>query len=54
MKFTPEKRNQGHECLSGCQKDYDCPCLSTHEMQECTMDLECKCEDCTKENVKMD
>lgn len=21
----------GHECTSGCQKDFDCPCIRDHE-----------------------
>lgn len=21
---------EGHDCSSGCQKDFDCPCQSTH------------------------
>ena len=29
-KCTPEKCLQGHMCQSGCEKDFDCPCLSSH------------------------
>jgi len=25
-----EECEQGHTCSSGCQKDFDCPCLSDH------------------------
>lgn len=24
----------GHICTSGCQKDFDCPCLAEHDCQE--------------------
>lgn len=56
-KCTPEQCNQGHICTSDCQKHIDCPCLENHPMEgeeECTMDTKCKCDDCVKENVKMD
>lgn len=31
---TDEQCAQGHHCQSGCQKDYDCPCLAEHPRQE--------------------
>ena len=33
----------GHECTSGCQKDFDCPCLADHC---CALTTDCEgCDD---------
>lgn len=32
----------GHECTSGCQKDFDCPCLTEHHCDEEEGEYECK------------
>jgi len=51
-----------HQCTSSCQKTKDCP-LCPHEKDEdefctecdlCEMNPECKCDDCKKNNIKMD
>lgn len=33
----------GHECTSGCQKDFDCPCVADHccDMSDCEGCDEC-------------
>lgn len=54
MKINKEKECRfGHECTSGCQKDFDCPCQSEH-CCALTEDCDKTCDDCFNKIKKND
>lgn len=47
MDYTKQNEN----ALRQCEQDRE---NEKTDIEECTMDIDCDCEDCQKENIKMD